>query len=92
VAGLLDAETNERIVQLLSTLGFRLYDPALELRDREGQLRVLEGLREFQEHLGGELTVSLLERAGRARDVHEMDAARVARCIRWLTERYRDAA
>jgi 3-dehydroquinate synthase len=91
-AGLLDLETNERIVQLLSTLGFRLYDPALELRDREGQLRVLEGLREFQEHLGGELTVSLLERAGRARDVHEMDAARVARCIRWLTERYRDAA
>jgi len=91
-AGLLDGETNERIVQLLGTLGFRLYDPALELRDREGQLRVLEGLREFQEHLGGELTVSLLERAGRARDVHEMDAARVARCIRWLTERYRDAA
>src|SRR4029078_9468223 len=64
-AGLLDGETNERIVQLLGTLGFRLYDPALELRDREGQLRVLEGLREFQEHLGGELTVSLLERAGR---------------------------
>jgi 3-dehydroquinate synthase len=91
-AGLLDAQVNERIVQLLLQLGFRLYDPALELRDREGRLLVLEGLREFREHLGGELTISLLERPGRARDVHEMDAARVAGCIRWLTERYRDAA
>jgi 3-dehydroquinate synthase len=53
---------------------------------------VLEGLREFREHLGGELTISLLERPGRARDVHEMDAARVGRCIQWLTDRYRDAA
>jgi 3-dehydroquinate synthase len=91
-AGLLDAEVNERIVQLLIQLGFRLYDPALELRDREGRLLVLEGLREFREHLGGELTISLLERPGRARDVHEMDAARVGRCIQWLTDRYRDAA
>jgi 3-dehydroquinate synthase len=91
-AGLLSAEINERIVQLLIQLGFRLYDPALELCDREGRLRVLEGLREFREHLGGELTISLLERPGRARDVHEMDAARVARCIHWLSERYRDAA
>jgi len=91
-AGLLDAEDNERIVRLLLQLGFRLYDPALELCDREGRLLVLEGLREFREHLGGELTISLLERPGRARDVHEMDAARVGRCIHWLTERYRDAA
>jgi len=91
-AGLLGAEVNERIVQLLLQLGFRLYDPALELRDREGRLLVLEGLREFREHLGGELTISLLEQPGRARDVHEMDTARVGRCIHWLAERYRDAA
>jgi 3-dehydroquinate synthase len=90
--GLLSAEAYERIERLLLTLGFRLYDPALELRDREGRLLLLEGLREFREHLGGELTISLLERPGCARDVHEMDAALVARCVRWLTERYRDAA
>jgi 3-dehydroquinate synthase len=90
--GMLPAAAYERIERLLLTLGFRLYDPALDLRDREGRLLVLEGLREFREHLGGELTISLLERPGRARDVHEMDAAVVARCIRWLTERYRDAA
>ena len=91
-AGLLDAAAGERVVRLLDDLGFRLYDAALELRDDLGRLRLLDGLGEFREHLGGELTISLLRAPGRAVDVHEMDAARVARCIDWLTERYRDAA
>ncbi len=90
--GLLDAGTGERITRLLIDLGFRLYDPALELRDKSGQLRVLEGLREFREHLGGELTVSLLAAPGRGVNVNEMDFSRVVRCIDWLAERYRDAA
>jgi len=87
-AGLLDAATGERIVRLLADLGFRLYDPALELRDGAGRLQLLEGLGEFREHLGGELTISLLRAPGRPVDVHEMDTARVARCIDWLTQRY----
>jgi len=91
-AGLLDVEVGERIVQLLVELGFRLYDPALELTDRDGKLRVLEGLREFREHLGGELTISLIQAPGAPLNVHEMDAARVTRSIQWLTQRYRDAA
>jgi 3-dehydroquinate synthase len=91
-AGLLQPEVGERIARLLSGLGFRLYDEALELFDKEGRLRVLEGLSEFREHLGGELTVSLIEAPGRARDVHEMDPLRITRCIHWLTERFRDAA
>lgn len=90
--GLLDASTGERITRLLIDLGFRLYDPALELRDKSGQLRVLEGLREFREHLGGELTISLLAAPGRGVNVNEMDFSSVARCVDWLAERYRDAA
>jgi 3-dehydroquinate synthase len=91
-AGLLEPEAGERIIHLLSQLGFRLYDPALELRDKTGELRVLEGLREFREHLGGELTISLLRAPGQALNVHEMDLARVQSCIAWLSNRYRDAA
>ena len=91
-AGLLEPSAGERIVQLLDDLGFRLYDPALELRDKAGQLRVLEGLREFREHLGGELTISLLRAPGQSVNVHEMDLDRVQACIAWLTQRYRDAA
>ena len=91
-AGLLDAAAGETIARLLADLGFRLYDPALELLDAKGQLRLLEGLAEFREHLGGELTISLLRGPGKPVEVHEMDPARVARCIHWLTGRYRDAA
>lgn len=92
LAGLLDADAGERIVRLLSQLGFRLYDPALELQGRAGELRVLEGLREFREHLGGELTVSLLCAPGQAIDVHEMDLEKVAASIAWLGKRHADAA
>jgi 3-dehydroquinate synthase len=91
-AGLLDPAAGERITRLLAELGFRLYDPVLEQRDAAGQLRVLEGLREFREHLGGELTISLLRAPGQAVNVHEMDLPRVARCIAWLSQRHRDAA
>jgi 3-dehydroquinate synthase len=91
-AGLLDAGTGERIEALLVGLGFRLYDPALELRDDNGELRVLDGLREFREHLGGELNVSLLEAPGKPVEVHEMDLVRVAGCIDWLGARHREAA
>jgi 3-dehydroquinate synthase len=91
-AGLLDDETGDRIAALLSGLGFHLYDAALEQRDESGELRVLEGLREFREHLGGELSISLLEAPGRSIEVHEMDAQRVVRCIGWLSERYRGEA
>jgi 3-dehydroquinate synthase len=92
LAGLLDATSGERITRLLGELGFRLYDPALELRDQAGQLRVLEGLREFREHLGGELTISLLRAPGEAVNVHEMDLDKVTRSIAWLSERQRNAA
>jgi 3-dehydroquinate synthase len=91
-AGLLEPAAGERITRLLDELGFRLYDPALDLRDEAGQLRVLEGLREFREHLGGELTISLLRAPGQAVNVHEMDLPRVAGCIAWLSARQRDAA
>lgn len=90
--GLLARHDCERVIQLLEQLGFQLYDAALELRDADGRLRVLDGLREFREHLGGELTVSLLRAPGHAVDVHEMDEREVARCIDWLAARPRRAA
>ena len=47
-------------------LGFDLRHDALRSRDDGGRLAVLRGLREFQEHLGGEPTVTLLAAIGRA--------------------------
>lgn len=84
---LLPEGDDERVVRLLGKLGFRIWDDALKLRDETGRRRVLAGLAEFQEHLGGELTVTLLAGIGRGVEVHEMDESIVERSIQWLKER-----
>ena len=45
------------------------------MRDSKRRRRVFNGLEEFREHLGGELTVLLLEKTGVGVDVHEIDEA-----------------
>jgi 3-dehydroquinate synthase len=87
--GLLAAGEDERIVRLLETLGFTLWHDALEARNAQGRLAVLQGLVDFQEHLGGELTVTLLAGIGRGIEVHEIDTHTVAQCIDWLEQRAR---
>jgi 3-dehydroquinate synthase len=75
---------------VLKRLGFYLWHPALERRDSEGRWVVLDGLREFREHLGGELTITLLREIGRGEEVHVMDEAEIRRAIAWL--RHQEAA
>lgn len=89
--GLLEEAEAGRLCALLERLGFRLFDPALDRRDDAGQRLVLDGLREFREHLGGELTVTLLAGAGRGVEVHEIDTAVLERCIDRLAARERTA-
>ena len=48
---------------------------------------MLAGLREFREHLGGELTVTLLAEIGRGVEVHEMDETLILEAIGWLEAR-----
>jgi 3-dehydroquinate synthase len=88
--GMLEAGLEERIIDLLKGLGFYLWHPALERRDAEGRWVILEGLREFREHLGGELTVTLLRGIGQGEEVHVMDEDEIVRAIAWL--RHREAA
>ena len=45
------------------------------------------GLQEFREHLGGELTITLLSDIGVGVEVHEMDTELVLQSIQWLKER-----
>jgi 3-dehydroquinate synthase len=44
-------------------------------------------LHEFREHLGGELTVTLLSEIGVGVEVHVMDAGLIERAIEWLRPR-----
>jgi len=47
---------------------------------------IMQGLSQFQEHLGGELTVTLLKDIGVGVEVHEMEKERVKLAIQWLKQ------
>jgi len=71
--GFLKEDAASRILAVLAGLALKTYHPALDWTDSKGERRVLAGLDEFREHLGGELTVLLLEDIGKGIDVHEFD-------------------
>jgi len=85
--GLLDAQSCERILKLLKQLGFNLFADELLKADANGHLQILAGLEEFREHLGGELTITLLKEIGRGVEVHEMNQAKIVEAIHELRER-----
>lgn len=86
--GWIDAKTADRILGLLEALGFELFAPEL-LEVSNGRLAVLQGLEEFREHLGGELTVTLLQGIGRGVETHQMEQACVVQAIHELHQRSR---
>src|SRR5271170_2187820 len=86
-AGLLDAKSAEQILKLLEQLGFNLFTDELLKADANEHLQILAGLEEFREHLGGELTVTLLKEIGRGIEVHEMTPQKIVEAIRELQKR-----
>lgn len=87
-SGLLKFSVAEEILRVLDVLGLPIYHPALDWEDENGRRRVLDGLDEFREHLGGELTVMLLEDVGRGIDVHEFSEILLGECINELKTRW----
>jgi 3-dehydroquinate synthase len=67
-----------RIIGLIQTLGFELFAPELAGEN------LVKGLQEFQEHLGGVLTIMLLDQLGKGVEVHEMDHALVFQAVEML--------
>ncbi|RFS14558.1 3-dehydroquinate synthase [Emticicia sp. C21] len=68
--GLISGEDSARIISLLKKLGFTLYHESLAENDK---LNLWEGLNEFREHLGGRLTITILEKLGKGKEVHEVN-------------------
>lgn len=60
-----------RILNVLRNLGFELMHPLMDVQEENSP--VLQGLNEFREHLGGQLTITLLAAIGQGYEVHEMD-------------------
>jgi 3-dehydroquinate synthase len=81
-AGYLAPGEAARILALLNELEFSLFTP--EMLDLD---TLILGLDEFREHLGGELTITLLRGIGRGFEVHEVARPLVARAIEELRDR-----
>lgn len=84
LAGHLPAGTDLRVRSLLESLGFELWHTACDLRGADGRLQLLDGIEEFREHLGGELTVTLLSDIGIGIEVHEIDETVMLNALEWL--------
>lgn len=89
LAGLLPENEWRRIIGLLIALRLPIYAPELGAHadDATHPRSVLRGLAEFREHLGGKLTIALLEGVGQPLDVHEIDSARMVQSIAELRRR-----
>jgi 3-dehydroquinate synthase len=80
--GLIRKTELDRILTLLEDLRLALYHPALRELDVKGALE------DFQEHLGGDLTITLPVGIGRKKEVHDIDERLMYRCIGMLEERW----
>jgi 3-dehydroquinate synthase len=72
--GLLPEADWRRILDLIVAVGLPLHVPELDMGALDGTRAILTGMEEFREHLGGQLTIMLLEGIGRGIEVHEMDS------------------
>lgn len=87
-ASLLSPSDCESILSLLESLGLPIYTAELQLCGADGRLSVLDGLRLFQEHLGGDLNITLPTSIGNKTEVHTMDESIIKRVILALANRH----
>ncbi|RAU81810.1 3-dehydroquinate synthase [Pontibacter arcticus] len=93
LSGRLSEQDWENVLALLVELGFDLYVPELSqtISETNQTLCISVGLREFREHLGGQLTIMLLNKIGEGEEVHQMDDAMVKKAVALLAQRYSKA-
>ena len=89
--GWIDSAALARIRTGLKESGFALWFDELDARDADGQRAIFAGLREFQEHLGGELTVTFPCGLGARHEVHEIDLAKMDAAIKEMKPAQRRA-
>jgi 3-dehydroquinate synthase len=82
LSGRLDLAETRRIVDLLKALGFAITHPLMDIQDENSA--VLKGLNEFREHLGGKLTIMLLEAIGKGVEVNELETPILRKASEWL--------
>ena len=71
LCGRLSDDETIRVISLIKKSGFELTHPLMEVEQEDSA--ILRGLQEFREHLGGRLTIMLLDKIGTGTEVHEID-------------------
>jgi 3-dehydroquinate synthase len=71
LVGLITENECRRVTNLIKNLGFALYHPALSAQEN-GEFIIINGLQEFREHLGGRLTIMLLEKIGKGVETNQI--------------------
>ena len=87
--GWISEDDAQRVLRVLETVGFDLYAPELGAHpdDLDHADSVFRGLREFREHLGGELTIQMLREIGEGFNVHQVDEELMMQAIKQLEAR-----
>lgn len=86
--GLLSEQACGRILDLLDRLQLPSWHHTLDLKGPGNRLKILRGLDEFKEHIGGELTITLLTHIGRGTEVSQIDDRVIHRALSWLKKRH----
>lgn len=82
LCGAARAGLGEEVASCLEAIGLPAWHPML--LETSG---LLGGLEEFREHLGGQMTITLVSEPGESFEVHEIDAAAMAGAVRRLRDR-----
>lgn len=84
LSGRLSEDDAREVISLLKRLGFSITHEWMQISGDDSP--VLVGLQEFREHLGGQLTIMLLEAIGKGVEVHEMDPFLLKKASEWVTK------
>ena len=76
--GLIPEDLADDVIQVLKEIGFDLHIPVKNAADLQ---ELFKGIEEFREHLGGELTITLIEGIGLKKNVHEIDLDKMKKSV-----------
>lgn len=82
LAGIVDTQTSDRVLNLLDALHLPTSHPAMEQTDE-----LFKGIQEFREHLGGRLTITLVTGVGKPLEVHDLDTKLLRDSVSYLMTR-----
>jgi 3-dehydroquinate synthase len=80
---LISEDTLTRVLRVMNKIGFDLQIP---IDSKEEMNTLLLGIQEFQEHLGGQLCITLITKIGEKHDVHTIDTSIMKKAVVLLND------